>query len=200
MAALDKTIMLFYYPTLSLLNFSLKLRRFFTLLPDFLRTTPTGSRTSRTLASRSSWESSRMNWMSCGSKCRFSAWTNVTTSSVTSGSGADSLTETTFVVINTCIEKKKKRAKFERYDKNNSAQLDCNKSAFEAWIDFCSEQAWTRQCKSSRNCERANSHFHQIKGTKSVGLWIQSNLHVLSPHVSDRLSKTPKFSQSKIYS
>ena len=96
--------------------------------------------------------------------------------------------------------KKKERAKFERYDKNNSAQLDCNKSAFEAWIDFCSEQAWTRQCKSSRKCERANSHFHQIKGTKSVGLWIQSNLHVLSPHVSDRLSKTPKFSQSKIYS
>ena len=106
MESLDKTIMLFYYPTLSLLNFSLKLRRFFTLFPDFLRTTPTGSRTSRTLASRSSWESSRMNWMSCGSKCRFSACTNVTTSSVTSGSGADSLTETTFVGINTCIEKK----------------------------------------------------------------------------------------------
>ena len=30
----------------------------------------------------------------------------------------------------------KKRTKFEQYDKNYSAQLNCNKSAFEAWIDF----------------------------------------------------------------
>ena len=108
---------LFYCPLLSLLaNLSLKLRRFFTLFPDFLRTRPTGSRTSSTttgsLASRLSRESSINKCISCGEKFLSSACTKVTTSSVTScvgSSGADWLTETTFVVMNTscCLRERR---------------------------------------------------------------------------------------------
>ena len=115
---------LFYCPLLSLLaNLSLKLRRFFTLFPDFLRTRPTGSRTSSTttgspLASRLSPEPSISSWISCGEKFLSCECTSVTTSSVTSSvgsSGADWLTETTFVVMNTscCSREEEKWRKTE---------------------------------------------------------------------------------------